>query len=95
MEKFHGFAWTEFLCCRLGFKREIMTSFEPIVPADAGERLRIARESAKITQASAAKAIGVARTTIIAIEQGERRARMDLSSPDLAWTEDRSITKGY
>ena len=54
-----------------------MTSFEPIVPADAGERLRIARESAKITQASAAKAIGVARTTIIAIEQGERRARMN------------------
>jgi len=54
-----------------------MTSFEPIVQADAGERLRIARESAKITQASAAKAIGVARTTIIAIEQGERRARMN------------------
>jgi Zn-dependent peptidase ImmA (M78 family)/DNA-binding XRE family transcriptional regulator len=54
-----------------------MTSFEPIVPADAGERLRIARESAKITQASAAKAIGVARTTIVAIEQGERRARMN------------------
>ena len=54
-----------------------MTSFEPTVPADAGERLRIARESAKITQASAANAIGVARTTIIAIEQGERRARMN------------------
>lgn len=54
-----------------------MTSFEPIVPADTGERLRIARESAKITQASAANAIGVARTTIVAIEQGERRARMN------------------
>jgi Zn-dependent peptidase ImmA (M78 family)/DNA-binding XRE family transcriptional regulator len=54
-----------------------MTSFEPIVPVDTGERLRIARESAKITQASAAIAIGVARTTIIAIEQGERRARMN------------------
>ena len=54
-----------------------MTSFEPTVPADAGERLRIARDSAKITQASAANAIGVARTTIIAIEQGERRARMN------------------
>ena len=54
-----------------------MTSFEPTAPADAGERLRIARESAKITQASAANAIGVARTTIIAIEQGERRARMN------------------
>lgn len=54
-----------------------MTSFEPIVPTDAGERLRIARESAKITQARAAEAIGVARTTIVAIEQGERRARMN------------------
>jgi Zn-dependent peptidase ImmA (M78 family)/DNA-binding XRE family transcriptional regulator len=77
MEKFHVVPWTDFLCCRLGFKREIMTSFEPIVPADTGERLRIARESAKITQASAANAIGVARTTIVAIEQGERRARMN------------------
>lgn len=54
-----------------------MTSFEPTVPADAGERLRIAREIAKITQAAAASAIGVARTTIVAIEQGERRARMN------------------
>jgi len=53
-----------------------MTSFEPTLPADTGERLRIARESAKITQANAANAIGVARTTIVAIEQGERRARM-------------------
>ncbi len=61
----------------MGFEREIMTSFEPTVPADAGERLRIARESAKMTQASAAGAIGVARTTIVAIEQGERRARMN------------------
>jgi len=77
MEKLHVVAWTEFICCRLGFEREIMTSFEPTAPADAGERLRIARESAKITQASAANAIGVARTTIIAIEQGERRARMN------------------
>lgn len=51
-------------------------SVDQILPADAGERLRIAREGAKITQAVAAKAIGVARTTIIAIEQGERRARM-------------------
>ncbi len=47
-----------------------------IPPTEAGERLRMAREGAKITQASAASAIGVARTTIIAIEQGERRMRV-------------------
>lgn len=54
-----------------------MTSIEQIMPAEVGERLRIAREAVKITQAAAAKAIGVARTTIVAIEQGERRARMN------------------
>ena len=43
---------------------------------EIGQRLRIARESAKQTQASAANAIDVARTTIIALEQGQRRVRM-------------------
>ena len=54
-----------------------MTSLEQIMPVEAGERLRIAREGAKITQAAAASAIGVARTTIVAIEQGERRVRIN------------------
>jgi Zn-dependent peptidase ImmA (M78 family)/DNA-binding XRE family transcriptional regulator len=53
-----------------------MSPLEEIVPAETGERLRIAREGAKITQADAASAIGVARTTIVAIEKGERRVRM-------------------
>lgn len=44
---------------------------------EIGERLRIAREIAKITQAAAATAIGVARTTLVAIEQGQRRVRTD------------------
>jgi Zn-dependent peptidase ImmA (M78 family)/DNA-binding XRE family transcriptional regulator len=77
MEKLHAFAWTEFFCGRLGFECAIMTSLEQIMPVEAGERLRIAREGAKITQAAAANAIGVARTTIVAIEQGERRARIN------------------
>ena len=51
--------------------REVLSDF------DVGERLRIARESAKITQAKAAEAINAARTTVIAIEQGQRRIRMD------------------
>jgi len=42
-----------------------------------GERLRLAREAAKLTQASAAALIGVARTTIVAIEQGLRHIRLD------------------
>ncbi len=44
---------------------------------EIGERLRLARESAKFTQASAADAIKVARTTLVAIEHGQRRARME------------------
>jgi Zn-dependent peptidase ImmA (M78 family) len=44
---------------------------------EIGERLRIARETAKLTQAAAAEAIGVARTTIVAVEQGQRRIKTD------------------
>lgn len=42
-----------------------------------GERLRKARETAKLTQAEAASQAGLARTTLVAIEQGQRRIRMD------------------
>lgn len=44
---------------------------------EIGERLRMARETAKFTQSAAAEAIDVARTTIVAIEKGQRRVRMD------------------
>ena len=50
---------------------------EKLPNTEIGERLRIARESAKLTQAAAAKVIEVARTTIVAIEKGRRRVRMD------------------
>src|ERR1019366_5360174 len=53
-----------------------MTPLEQISPVEVGEHLRVARERANIRQAAAAIAIGVARTTLVAIEQGERRARM-------------------
>jgi Zn-dependent peptidase ImmA (M78 family) len=55
------------------------TPIDQILPAETGERLRLARESAKMTQAAAAQAIGVARTTIVAMEQGERRALQQLA----------------
>lgn len=41
-----------------------------------GERLRIARETARVTQAAAAIAAGFARTTLVAIEKGTRTARI-------------------
>ena len=44
---------------------------------DVGRRLRIARESARFTQAEAAAAIKVARTTLVAVERGQRRARIE------------------
>jgi Zn-dependent peptidase ImmA (M78 family)/DNA-binding XRE family transcriptional regulator len=53
------------------------TPLEQVAPAELGERLRIAREAAKITQADAATSIQVARTTLVAIEQGNRRVRMN------------------
>ena len=53
------------------------TPLEATTPAEIGERLRIARESANVTQADAANAIGLARTTLIAIEQGQRKVRIN------------------
>jgi len=53
-----------------------MMHLEDMTPAEVGERLRIAREAAGISQANAAAAIDVARTTLIAVEQGQRRVRM-------------------
>ncbi len=52
------------------------TPLEGIAPADIGERLRIAREAAKIRQADAAAVIGAVRTTLVAIEQGQRKVRI-------------------
>jgi Zn-dependent peptidase ImmA (M78 family) len=44
---------------------------------EIGERLRLAREVAKLTQEEAGAIIDAARTTIVAIEQGKRRVRID------------------
>ena len=52
-------------------------ALEELNSQDVGERLRIAREEAGITQADAAAGIDVARTTLVAIEKGQRRIRPD------------------
>lgn len=46
-------------------------------PVELGERLKVARETANMTQDTAAKAVGIARTTLVAIEKGQRNARLD------------------
>ncbi|MGX1500598.1 Zn-dependent peptidase ImmA (M78 family)/transcriptional regulator with XRE-family HTH domain [Labrenzia sp. MBR-25] len=48
---------------------------ESLPVSKIGERLRIAREAAGLTQAAAAEKIDVARTTIVAIERGQRRIK--------------------
>ena len=50
-------------------------STERMTDRTIGHRLRIARQVARLTQAEAAEAIQIARTTLIAIEQGRRRIR--------------------
>lgn len=58
--------------------QRIMTSIlDFFPPAEMGERLRFAREDVKLTQAAAAQAAGMARTTLLAIEKGQRRVRLD------------------
>lgn len=52
-------------------------TYEGLGPSHIGERLRIARDAAGVTQAAAALAIDAARTTIVAIEQGQRRIKID------------------
>jgi transcriptional regulator with XRE-family HTH domain len=52
-------------------------SNERISDIELGERLRVARERAKLTQSDAAEVIGAVRTTVVAIEKGQRRIRID------------------
>lgn len=50
---------------------------DSIAPQDLGTRLREARNARDWTQEQAAEALGVARTTMVAIEKGERRVKPD------------------
>lgn len=53
------------------------TALETTYPTDAGDRLRKARDNANFTQQEAADNIGIARTTLVAIEKGLRRIRIN------------------
>ena len=52
------------------------TPLDEIPPAEVGERLRVAREAAKLKQSDVASSLDIARTTLVAIEKGERRIRI-------------------
>lgn len=54
-----------------------MNALDKISANLLGERLRQSREAAKLTQAEAASSLGVARTTLVAIEKGERKIRAE------------------
>lgn len=53
-----------------------MADLNEISAQELGRRLRIARENTAIRQASAAQAIGLSRPTLVAIEKGTRRVRI-------------------
>lgn len=53
------------------------TPLETFDPVEVGGYLRQAREGVPLTQAEAANLAKMARTTLVAIEQGQRRVRMD------------------
>ena len=53
-----------------------MTDLNEISAREIGRRLRLAREHAGIRQARAAQVIGVSRPTLVSIEQGTRRIRI-------------------
>jgi Zn-dependent peptidase ImmA (M78 family)/transcriptional regulator with XRE-family HTH domain len=46
-----------------------------LIPLDLGERLRAARSGGNLTQDAAAASLGMARTTLVAIEKGQRPVR--------------------
>src|SRR3954468_21399609 len=52
------------------------TPLDDISPLEVGERLRLARETAKLKQSDVASSLDIARTTLVAIEKGERRVRI-------------------
>lgn len=53
-----------------------MAELNDLSAQEIGRRLRLARENAKIRQDEAAKVIGMSRPTLISIEKGDRRVRI-------------------
>jgi Zn-dependent peptidase ImmA (M78 family)/transcriptional regulator with XRE-family HTH domain len=54
-----------------------MSALDHLSDEEIGQRLRIARETAKLRQEDAAERLGMSRTTVVAVEKGARRARFE------------------
>lgn len=52
-----------------------MNVLDNLTPEQLGERLRIARSGSSMTQETAATELGMSRTTLVAIERGQRRTK--------------------
>ncbi len=56
---------------------DVNMMLDAINPRDLGKKLKVAREQRGLKQEEAAQVINVARTTLVAIEKGERKVRPD------------------
>ncbi|ESW78196.1 transcriptional regulator [Mesorhizobium sp. LSJC285A00] len=54
-----------------------MNSNEQLSSVEIGERLKVARETSKVKQEDAATRAGIARTTLVSIEKGQRAAKIE------------------
>lgn len=52
-------------------------NLDSFLPSELGDRLKVAREDARLTQAASALAADMSRTTLVSIENGQRRVRLD------------------
>ena len=76
MEGIYDFTRLQVVCELLDGPRG-MSALDHLSNQEIGQRLRIARESAKLRQEDAAERLGMSRTTVVAIEKGDRRARFE------------------
>src|SRR5690349_6477095 len=76
MEGLRDLAWLQVVCKPLDGPG-VMSALDHLSDQELGQRLRIARENARLRQEDAAERLDMSRTTVVAIEKGERRARID------------------
>jgi Zn-dependent peptidase ImmA (M78 family)/DNA-binding XRE family transcriptional regulator len=77
MEVVRKFPWTNVLHSQLGRIAKMTMQLDQLSAEEIGTRLRLARDAAKLKQSEVAEKLDIARTTLVAIEQGQRRARVD------------------
>src|SRR5260370_6218224 len=77
MEVVRGLPRTEVFHSQLGRTIVMTMQLDQLSSEEIGSRLRLARDAAGLKQSQVAEKLDIARTTLVAIEQGQRRARVD------------------